>query len=83
MVFFQHLDVGVVGQARLADGWKVGGFPAGAVEVLFDLGGHDDDGAEMWSKKEVSGSGAAEWQVAVIVCVVLKLISRARGTLKS
>lgn len=40
MVFFQHLDVGVVRQAVFARAGEVGGFPARAIEILFDLWGH-------------------------------------------
>lgn len=40
IVLLQHLYVWVVGQASLADGREVGGFPAGPVEVLLDLRGH-------------------------------------------
>lgn len=40
VVLLYHLDVGVFGEAGLADGGEVGGFPAGAVEILFDLRRH-------------------------------------------
>jgi hypothetical protein len=40
VVLFDHLHVRVFGEAVLADGGEVGGFPAGAVEVLLDLGRH-------------------------------------------
>lgn len=40
VILLEHLDVGVLGEAGLADGGEVGGFPAGAVQVLFDLGWH-------------------------------------------
>lgn len=40
VVLFYHLYVGVLGETVFANGGEVGGFPAGAVQVLLDLGGH-------------------------------------------
>lgn len=40
MVLFQHLDVRVLWQAAFAGAGEVGGFPAGAVEVLLNLRRH-------------------------------------------
>jgi hypothetical protein len=40
VVILQHLDVGVVREAVLADGGEVGRLPTGAVEVLLDLRRH-------------------------------------------
>ena len=40
MILFQHLDVRVLRQAAFAGAGEVGGFPAGAVEVLLNLRRH-------------------------------------------
>ena len=48
MVILQHLHVGVVREAVLADGGEVGGLPAGAVEILLDLRRHDADVQRLW-----------------------------------
>lgn len=37
LAFFDHLHERVLGEAVLADGGEVGGFPAGAIEILFNL----------------------------------------------
>lgn len=42
IVFFEHLNVGIVGETGFANGWEVGRLPTGAVEVLFDLRRHRD-----------------------------------------
>jgi hypothetical protein len=42
IILLDHLDVGVVGEAVLADGGKVGRLPARAVQILLNLRrGHD------------------------------------------
>jgi hypothetical protein len=42
MVFFQHLHIGILRKAILTDGREVCRFPAGTVEIMFDLGRHGD-----------------------------------------
>lgn len=44
VVLLEHLDVGIRGQAVLADRWEIGRLPARPVQVLLDLGWHDDGG---------------------------------------
>ncbi len=43
IVFLQHLNVGVVGQAVFAAGREVCGFPPRTVEILFDLRWRHDE----------------------------------------
>lgn len=42
VVFFEHLDIWVLGKTVFAHGGEVSGLPARAVEVMFDLGRHGD-----------------------------------------
>lgn len=42
MVLLDHLNEGVIGETIFADGGKIGGFPTGTIEILFDLRGHFD-----------------------------------------
>lgn len=37
MVFLEHLNVRIVGQAVLAHGGEVGGLPSGPVQILLNL----------------------------------------------
>lgn len=53
MVFLEHLHVRVLREAILTHGGKVGSFPSGAVDILFDLwGGH----VVWWWKEENDAS---------------------------
>jgi hypothetical protein len=40
VIFFQHLHIWVFGKTVLTNGWEVRRLPAGAVEVMLDLGRH-------------------------------------------
>lgn len=40
IILLDHLYERIVGEAVFTHGWEVSGFPAGAIEILFDLWGH-------------------------------------------
>jgi len=62
IVFFQHLHIRVFGKAVFTDRGEVCGFPAGAIEILLDLGRHRGQSflsCSFWTE-EVDASGEVE-----------------------
>jgi hypothetical protein len=45
VILLEHLHVRIFGETSFTDGGEVCGLPAGTVEVLFDLWGHDGAGS--------------------------------------